>query len=84
MIAQRNYCQVFSALCNSANTSVRLVSSFYLFSAYSHFGRACQLISLVNSNAAASLHDHPHGHVCSARCPRSNPHRQLSLLHPTL
>jgi hypothetical protein len=69
MIAQRTDCQVFPALCTSANTSVRPVSSFYLFSAYSHFGPACQLISLVNSNAAASLHDHQHGHVCSARCP---------------
>ena len=84
MIAQRTDCQVFPALCTSANTSVRPVSSFYLFSADFLFGRASQLISLVNSNAARSSHDHQCCDVCSARCPRSNPHRQLSLLHPTL
>jgi hypothetical protein len=82
MIAQRTHCQVFPVPCNSANASVRLVSSFYLFSARSHLGPACQSNSLVNSNAVASLREHPHGHVCSVRCPRYNPHSQPSLLHP--
>jgi hypothetical protein len=84
MIAQWTNTHVLLPLRVRANLSVRSVLSFYLFSAGSHFGSACRLNSLVNSNGAASLHDHPHSNVCSARCPRYNPHRQTLLLHPTL
>ena len=79
MIPLRSNTRVLPPLCNSANASVRLVSSFYLFSA--HFQRASQLCSLVNSNAACSSHDHQCYDVCSDRCPRCNPHRRPSLLH---
>jgi hypothetical protein len=48
MIAQRTNGHVFPALGNSANASMRLVSSFYLFCADFHFGRASQLSSLVD------------------------------------
>lgn len=84
MIAQRTKTRVIPPLCARANVSVRLGCSFYLFSAHSYFGRACPLSSLVNSNAARSSHDHPCCNACVARCPRYNPHRQPSLLHPTL
>jgi hypothetical protein len=84
MIAQRTDWQVFPALRNSAKASVRLLSSFYLFSANSLFGRACQLSSRINSNAPRSSYDHQLGDVGSAPCHASNPHSQPSLLHPTL
>jgi hypothetical protein len=42
MIAQRTNGHVFPALGNSANASMRLVSSFYRFCADFHFGRANQ------------------------------------------
>jgi hypothetical protein len=84
MIAQRTNGHVFPALGNSANASMRLVSLFYLFCADFHFGRANQLSSLINSNAARSSHNHQCCDVCSAPCPSYNPHRQPSLLHPTL
>ena len=84
MIAQRTDWQVFPALGNRAKASVRLLSSFCLFSANVHFGRACQSSSRINSNAVLSSHNHTHADVCSALCHGSNPHRQPSLLHPTL
>jgi hypothetical protein len=84
MIAQRTNGHVFPALGNSANASMRLVSSFYLFSGDFHFGRANQLTSRVNSNAARASHNHQCCDVSSAHCPRYNPHTQLPLLHPTL
>jgi hypothetical protein len=84
MIAQRTNRHVFPALCNGANGSVRLISSFYIFLAHSHVARTRQWISQVNSNAARSSHDHQHGDVCSAPCHGYNPHKQPSLLHPTL
>jgi hypothetical protein len=84
MIAQRTNGHGFPALCESAIASVRLVSSFYLVLAHSHVGRASRWISQVNLNAARSSRDHPHGNVCSARCHGYNPHKQPSLLHPTL
>jgi hypothetical protein len=84
MIAQRNYWHVFPALGNSATASVRLLSSLYLFSADFHFGHANQLSSMINSNAARSSHDPQCCDVCSARCLAYNPHKQPSLLHPTL
>jgi hypothetical protein len=69
MIAQRTNTRVLAPRSARANASVRLVSSFYLVLAHSHVGRACQWISLVNSNAAASLHDHQHGHVLLGSLP---------------
>jgi hypothetical protein len=84
MIPLRTNTCVLLPLCNSATASLRLVSSFYLFSAHFYFGRASQLISQVNSNVACSSHDHHCYNVCSARCPRYNPHRRPSLLHPPL
>ena len=84
MIAQRTNTHVLAPFSARANASVRLVSSFHLFLARSHFGGDRQLSSQVNLNAARSLHDHHHGNVWSAPCLRSNPHRRPSLLHPTL
>jgi hypothetical protein len=69
MITQRTNGHVFPALGNSANASMRLVSSFYLCCADFHFGRANQLHSLINSNAARSPHNHQYCDVCSAHCP---------------
>lgn len=84
MIDQRTNGQVFPALRNSAKASVRLLSSYFLLLTPSYFEDAPQLISRVNSNAARSSYVHQHGDVCSAPCRSYNPHRQLSLLHPTL
>jgi len=83
MIAQRTNGHGFPALCEGANASVRLVSSFYLVLAHSHVGRASQWILQVNLNAARSSRDHQRD-VCSAHCHAYNPHKQPSLLHPTL
>ncbi len=84
MGAQPTNWQAFPALPNSAKAPVRLLSSVYRFLPHSHFGATPQLISRVNSNAARSSYDHHHGDVCSAPCHDYNPHRQPSLLHPTL
>jgi hypothetical protein len=84
MIAQRTKTRVLAPLSTRANASVRLVSSFYLVLAYSQVGRASQWISRINLNAARSSHDHQRCDVCSALCPRYNPHSQPSLRHPTL
>ena len=69
---------------NSAKVSVRLLSSLYRFLAHSHFKAARQLSSQVNSNPARSSCDSHHRAVGSPLCQGSNPHRQPSLLHPTL
>jgi len=84
MVAQRTKEPGFFARSNSANATVRLLSLFYLFLACSHVGPVSQFISLVNSNAARSSCDYHHRAVGSALCQGSNPHRQPSLLHPTL
>jgi hypothetical protein len=62
MIGQQTSWDVFPALYNSANASVRLVSSFYRFSAHSHY----RLISPLKSNAACSSHDSRYCNGCSS------------------
>jgi hypothetical protein len=84
MIDQRPNCHVFLALCTRANASVRRVSSLHLFSAHSRYRCASELQSVENSNHARMSHDQQQCDVCSGRYPPYNPHRQSSLLHPTL
>jgi hypothetical protein len=83
MVAQRTNGQLFPALRNSANASVRLRSSFCLFLAHSHFAAARQWSSRVTANAARLSYDQNRD-VGSAPCHGYNPHRQPSLLHPPL
>ena len=84
MIAQRTNGHVFPALANSANASMRLVSSFYLFCADFLFGRANQLHSLIDSNAARCFTITSTAMFARLTALVYNPHRQPSLLHPTL
>jgi hypothetical protein len=84
MIDQRPNWHVFPTLCTRANASVRRVSSLHLFSAHSRYRCASELQSVGNSNHARMSHDQQQCDVCSGRYPPYNPHRQSSLLHPTL
>jgi hypothetical protein len=84
MIDQRPNWHVFPAFDNSANASVRLVSSFYLVSADSRLHCASELHSVTNSNHIPVSHDQQQCDVCSCRYLPKNPHRRPLLLHPTL
>jgi hypothetical protein len=84
MVAQPTKQYRLFARSNSAKAAVRLRSPFYRFWACSYVGRVSQLSSRANSNAARSSDNHPHGAVGWALCHGSNPHRQPSLLLPTL
>jgi hypothetical protein len=84
MVAQPTKEHRLFAPSNSANASVRQLSSGFRFLAHSHLTAARQLSSPVNSNAPCSSYDHHHSDVGSPPCHRSNPHSQSSLLLPTL
>ena len=84
MFAQRPNSLLFQALDARANAPVRLVPSFYIFVAQSHFAAAPHVRSRVNSKPAYPLYDHHHGDVGSPPCQGYNLHRQPSLLLPTL
>ena len=84
MVAQPTKQYRLFARSNSAKAAVCLLPPFYRFLACSHFAAARLLSSRVNPNAARSSDNHPHGAVGWALCHGSNPHRQPSLLLPTL
>ena len=84
MVAQRTNSQVFPALRNSANASVRLLSWVYRFLGCAQVGRVSQLSSLVNSNVP--VRQTITTTAMSVRLPAmvTIPHSQPSLIHPTL
>ena len=84
MIAQRPKTRVFAALCARANTSVRPVSSLHVLLADSLFRFTTQSQPIVALKTARYFHGQPCCYVCFGQSPPYNPHRQTSLLHPTL
>ena len=84
MIDQRTKNRAFEPLRARAHASVRPVPLLHVFFARSLFRFTRRLQSVDASNAARSSHDLLRCYVYSARCPRYNPHRLSSLLHPTL
>ena len=59
MISQRTNTHALAPFSARDNASVRLVSSFHIFLAHSHVGRASRWISQVNSNAPRSSRRSP-------------------------
>ena len=84
MSGQRTNTLVLLSLCARANASVRCVSSLHLSSAHSRLRCASELQSVTNSNHTPVSHDQQRCDACSGSYPSYNPHRQSSLLHPTL
>ena len=84
MIDQRRKDRLFASLYARAHASVRPVLLLHVWLADSLFRFATRSQPIVASKTARPCQNPLRCYVCLTRCPRYNPHRQPSLLHPTL
>jgi hypothetical protein len=84
MIDQRSKSRVLEPLCARAYASVRPVLLLHLLLADSLFRFATPSQPIVCVKDCPVFYDELCWYVCFGQSPQYNPHRQPSLLHPTL